>query len=79
MVLQLINLSTPRQETMGNVEKITFHREFHSLPHSHLSPMMSVGQRHLEKNFTSSILPYDTNRVVLQHDGMNGGEYINAR
>ena len=63
---------------MGS-EPITFRKEFQSLPRANPSNSTQAGRRHQDLNNTPHVLPYDATRVILDHDGTGGGDYVNAR
>lgn len=62
----------------SNLPKVSFHDEFHKLPHSSRKATNIVAQENKELNRFSHLLPYDHSLVKLKPDSSSRGTYINA-
>ena len=76
-----VALPNPSPDRAVGSEPVTFGKEFQNLSRPLPSNPTRAGRQHNNNNLnnTPTILPYDSTRVVLNHDGTGGGDYINAR
>nr|KAG5706606.1 hypothetical protein BaRGS_005676 [Batillaria attramentaria] len=58
--------------------KVTFRKEFHSLPHKFEQATTLQAEQHPDRNRFPHILPYDHSRVELTKDSNSRCPYINA-
>lgn len=73
---QLVPVST--QIAQPGVPKVTFKKEFHSLPHKFEQATAREAERHPDRNRFPHILAYDHSRVELVPDSASRCGYINA-